>query len=468
MSGSVEPNGAEIIRRRRERAWTQHDLAGKSGLSKRAIESIEKGKSCALPSVRAIAEAFGVEPGDLAPELVGQFAEESEEGTKALRKWINSFWALIEDKTADFVGRKFVFDALDGFVADGGTPSGYFIIRGQPGIGKTAIMSQLVKTRSCVHHFNVAPQGINTARHFLTNVCAQLIVRHGLGWEELPDDVHDDGRFLNKVLEEVSRRLGGSAQVLIAVDALDEVSQSSSGLTANTLFLPSSLPRGIFFVVTTRPIERLRLEVSRARTLDLEASGQDNVRDVEEYVRSRISEEGIRAWWESQRIAEEEFVDALVKKSEGNFMYLYHVLNDVGADGFRGISADRLPNGLVEYYHRHWEKMRNGRMEQFDRVHKPIVCVLAASLEPVTASQIADWSNRELSEVTQTLRDWREFITTERDECEIRYRIYHTSFQDFLRDRVDPGFHTSDRMIVTSALGKVRKAKSDKSRERRG
>ena len=53
-----------------------------------------------------------------------------------------SFDALMQDKLRGFVGRQFVFDAVDDFLDT--HDSGYFIIRGVPGIGKTALMAKLI------------------------------------------------------------------------------------------------------------------------------------------------------------------------------------------------------------------------------------------------------------------------------------------------------------------------------------
>ena len=88
------------------------------------------------------------------------------------------FSAFIADKTMGFVGRRFVFDAIDAFL--GQAPCGYFVLRGEPGIGKSAIMAQLAKTRQYPHHFNIASEGIGSAKQFFLNASAQLIAQHRL------------------------------------------------------------------------------------------------------------------------------------------------------------------------------------------------------------------------------------------------------------------------------------------------
>src|SRR4029450_8520294 len=108
------------------------------------------------------------------------------------------FESLIKDKTQDFVGRQFVFDAIDAFLAD--HRSGYFVVVGEPGIGKTAILAQLVRTRGYPHHFTVAPQNTRTPRQFLANACAQIIARYRLPHSTLPQDAAEDSNFLVQCL----------------------------------------------------------------------------------------------------------------------------------------------------------------------------------------------------------------------------------------------------------------------------
>ena len=100
-------------------------------------------------------------------------------------------------------------------------PSGYIVIHGEPGIGKTAIVGQLVKDRALVHHFNVAPLGIRSPQAFLSNVCAQLIVRYGLDYT-LAARGGDAGRRLPLAAARRGRR------------AIRRTSRSSSRSTRST------------------------------------------------------------------------------------------------------------------------------------------------------------------------------------------------------------------------------------------
>src|SRR4051794_37975968 len=117
---------------------------------------------------------------------------------RALKSYIRcgQFRSLVNAATARFVGRGFVLDRVQGLVAGAESSSGYIVIKGEPGIGKTAIAAALIVRHGYVHHFNIASANVRTPQQFLESVCAQLIVRYDLPHETLPPYVGNDGGFL--------------------------------------------------------------------------------------------------------------------------------------------------------------------------------------------------------------------------------------------------------------------------------
>ena len=372
----------------------------------------------------------------------------------ALRSHMLSFQAFIEDRTRGFIGRGFVCDAVDEFIADPTFPSGYFIIRGEPGIGKSALMAHLVQKHECkLYHFNIALQGINTPRHFLGNVCASLIVHYDLPVERLPDGFERDGAFLNELLSIAKESPKWREPLLIVIDALDEVIQPDSGGGGNLLYLPPSLPDGVFVVVSTRPRFFLRLRVQHQRTLDIKADSPENLQDAQRYIKGRARLRGVRTWLKEHHVSRKDLTNTLLEKSEGNFMYLRHVLSAVAAGTFADFTLQQLPEGLVAYYRAHWNQMRNQDAGAFDSVHRRVVCVLAAVQEAVSIDRIARFTNLQWSIVRHVVRSWREFLYEERVGREFRYRLYHQAFQDFLSDEIDPKLSAAHSLIVDHYLG---------------
>jgi hypothetical protein len=369
---------------------------------------------------------------------------------------IVSFERLVSDRTRNFVGREFIFLRLDELLADPKFESGYILIRGEPGIGKTALLSQLIKTRGYAHHFNIAPENILSTRAFLENVCAQLIVRYQLGYSALPPEAGQNSAFLSQLLAEAAQKLNGMP-VVVLVDALDEAEDAGLAPSANRLYLPQSLPKGVFFVVTSREQMDYRLDVRRREDLYIRDEDPHNLKDVRQYIElflqsNRSEMVGRMAAW---RVTDTEFTNLITEKSQGNFMYLVHVLNDIqdGSLSPHTLGNIRdLPKGLREYYQRHWRTMRNQDQQRFEHIYEPVLRILAIVREPVTISALQKWTQVDPSRVRDVVREWRPFLNEERSQAgESLYRVYHSSFRDFLAEE-GMGLKPMHRLIAQPAV----------------
>jgi hypothetical protein len=370
----------------------------------------------------------------------------------------SQFEGLVEERTRDFVGREHVFRAINGHLADEQFGSGYILIRGEPGIGKTALLAQLVKLHGYVHHFNVATQNIRSTRDFLANVCAQLIVRYDLPHLLLPPGSTQDSGFLSQLLTEAAA-LPERGPVVVLVDSLDEAEGAPSQTGANRLCLPPNLPAGVFLIVTSRELAELELFVDRRRDIYLEENYPQNAEDVRLYIRSFVAKhpDEMRTRLGEWGVDEAQFTGIIGDKSEGNFMYLVYVLQDILAGALTRETIDdidNLPKGLQGYYVRHWRVMRAQDRDRFERLYEPVVCQLAVAREPVSVDQLAEWTKLPPLRVRDVIRDWRQFLNEDKGpRGEGIFRIYHTSFQDFLKMEV--GLTQYHDVIVRTALAKI-------------
>lgn len=352
---------------------------------------------------------------------------------------ILDYTGFIEEKTRGFVGRQFVFDMVDQFVQ--ANPRGYFFIRGDPGIGKSALAAQMVKTNGYIHHFNIRAEGINKASNFLTNVCAQLIAAYDLDHTALPPEAIQDAGFLTKLLGQVSDRLSPDEKVIIVVDALDEVDTVGLAQGVNPLYLPLILPQGTYMVATSRKVDKvkLRIECEQAQ-LFIEQNSDDNIADIRQYVEQAVEGEGIQAYIVARGIDNETFVTHLVNKSQGNFMYLRYVLPEIERGAYKDLELAAIPVGLQNYYDDHWRRMRGQDEEAWFKYKLPVVVALTVVKEPVSIDLIADFSKvQERPRIRAVLREWAQFLYEEQVEHEggwqKRYRIYHASFHDFIASK---------------------------------
>jgi hypothetical protein len=374
-----------------------------------------------------------------------------------LRLHIKPVTTVREQRTAFFVGREFVMNAVDERLLDPQFPSGYLLVDGEPGIGKSAVMAELVRTRDYVHHFNVATDGIRTPGQFLRNVCAQLIVRYKLPYDELPADTGQDAGFLDVLLRDAVTVAAaqGELPVVLVVDALDEAEEPSGRdypAGVNRLKLPARLPDGVVVVASIRTgVSDLLTVARRAEPIPLRWNDPRNLADVRTYTESFLERQ---AKVMRHRLAEwpttaAEFTESVVAHSEGNFMYLVHLLEGIAAgsitaETFGGLEG--LPTGLMDYYARHWRAMRDADFERFERVQRPVVCMLAVSPGAITAAKVAEWicnsgvfAPVSVQEVDRVLKEWRQFFNREPQKPgeSPRWRIYHTSFLTFLAERAE-------------------------------
>jgi len=340
---------------------------------------------------------------------------------------------IIQDRTQDFTGRRFVFEAIIEFLHK--NPKGYFVLEADPGVGKSSIMAKLVllMKRRCVVHFNSQSQGTVKAKQFLENACTQLIQAFKLAYPKLPENATTDGNFLSRLLGEVSAKLGGKKLVFV-VDALDEVDRSDHGRGSNVLYLPDVLPDNVYFIVSKRPES---LPLPNHQVFDLMQYSAESLADVKLYIDKRTSNSAsIQNWINRQNLQREQFVAAVAQKSQNNFMYLRYVLNDIDSGKYSDVNLQDLPRELEGYYEKHWARMEMAVKDKELRRRKlKVIYLLTKTRKPVSCDILADFAEEDALDVQEVLDDWEQFLRRSGDSPP-DYSIYHASFQRFLH-RID-------------------------------
>ncbi|MEG4851151.1 ATP-binding protein [Microcoleus sp. B5-D4] len=336
---------------------------------------------------------------------------------------------IIQDRTQDFTGRQFVFEAIIEFLQK--NPKGYFVLEADPGVGKSSIMAKLVllMKRRCVVHFNSQSQGTVKAKQFLENACTQLIQAFKLDYPKLPENATTDGNFLSRLLGEVSAKLGGKKLVFI-VDALDEVDRSDHGRGSNVLYLPDALPDNVYFIVSKRPES---LPLPNHQVFDLMQYSAESLADVKLYIDKRTSNSAsIQSWINRQNLQREQFVAAVAEKSQNNFMYLRYVLNDIDSGKYSDVNLQDLPRELEGYYEKHWARMEMAvRDKELRRRKLKVIYLLTKTRKPVSCDILADFAEEDALDLQEVLDDWEQFLRRSSDTPP-DYSIYHASFQRFL------------------------------------
>ena len=341
------------------------------------------------------------------------------------------FQTVIDDKTNLFCGRKFVFNAISKFIKD--HKSGYFTILGDAGMGKSAIAAKyIVDNPGTICFFNIRAEGRNRPDVFIRLIRQQLTQRFDIANVE-----NDD---LSTLLTKASQKLSDSENLVIVIDALDEVDQEDNG---NLLNLPMYLPEKVYIILTRRPYnnsEDKRLTISpdiKYQELDLRQYQDKSNDDVKAYILEFLGLEkykaGLETWIKQQNdLSKPKFVDSIAAKSENNFMYLRYVLEAIAEGFYQDEKLEQLPAGLQGYYESHWRIMgMTNKPLPKDKIK--IIYVMCALKSSVSREMIVKYSQEDNLTVQEVIKDWTQFLQEQKTYQPPRYRFYHESFRDFLQ-----------------------------------
>lgn len=226
------------------------------------------------------------------------------------------------------------------------------------------------------------------------------------------------------------------------IDALDEVNQEPG---SNLLYLPMTLPERVYLFLTRRPYapENKRLHLSPGvpySELDLgeEKYMQLSEIDIKAYIHLFLQDpehqENLQRWIAERNTATEDFVEQVADKSENNFMYLRYLLPAIANGQYNDLQLAQLPEGLDGYYQKHWERM--GMQYAPQEFMVIILFILKEMKKPVTSKIIADIAEQDKYDVEDLLEEtWVEYVASVLFQGAKCYKIYHTSFLDFLETK---------------------------------
>ncbi|BAY77744.1 hypothetical protein NIES25_42120 [Nostoc linckia NIES-25] len=341
------------------------------------------------------------------------------ENTINIPRYPPEFQEIITTKNHNFVGREFVFAAIDNFFHQ--SDRGYFTIIGEPGIGKSAIIAHYVSQNPGVVYYNVEIAGKNRVEEFLTTICTQLIeIAQSQGSKNIVDsltDTTENSAFLSLLLQQISDRLHPEQRLIITIDGCDRIDINNQPRGSNIFYLPRYLPEKVYFILTRRPFltdkSGLLIEAP-AQSLDLSAYFEQNRADIQEYIKNYLNTQDINY-----------HLITLISQDETNFMYVSEIL--------RAINQDIYPKNLQLYYQNHLNNMNLATSQQ-QTLALQVLNILVKE-QPISIEMIAEKLDEDEYEIKVILDKWREFLHLQSIPAEINYSLYHASFRDWLRQQ---------------------------------
>ena len=378
----------------------------------------------------------------------------------------------IAERAEYFSGRGWVFDELDGWLAQ--EPGGrYFLITGEPGSGKTALAARLFQFSAGDFppngHAHLGPQSLGAAhfcsasdansidpRTFAASLALQLSAR-SQAYAQALKNVGD--KIININVQATSQKLENFTGVVIQnldvsrisaqdafnrvvmdplletsqpftilVDSLDEALRHSGDVNiVKLLSNVSGLPGGVRFILTSRVDNRVESRFTAADGLFLSAGEHtaQNHRDIEEFAKQRLSAAGF---------AVDSLPALIADKAEGNFQYANFVVKALLANQMDPATLDGLPPGLDAIYHESLTRVVDLGGKSWAGDYASLMGVLSVAQERLTVDELRTFSGQSETAVWNCVNDLQQFIEPDGGENP-RYSLYHHSVTEFFQRR---------------------------------
>ncbi|PTL76439.1 TIR domain-containing protein [Vitiosangium sp. GDMCC 1.1324] len=317
----------------------------------------------------------------------------------------------------------------------GGPSRGWVLVKGSPGMGKSALLAEWLKRREAAgppepHHFlRRGVEDWDRPEMVKRNLAAQVEALY----PELADpDARPESR-LREMLQRVSREVlvPRHERLVLVVDGLDEAEVEADGSNPLPRFLPHALPHGVMVLCASRPTypHLSWLEAREGvRTLDL---------DAERWAGS--NQEVVRQYWkrEASRFVPPlvpAFVDEAVRRAEGNILYSVKLAEWLQERPVEKRRAELLPRGLEALLEESWERIQAlpGEVRGVVLEGLGVVAVAREALPLPVLGAVAGWKDSRDGE--HFLHAARPFLLEEpgRTSLERAWRPFHESFRSFL------------------------------------
>ena len=376
------------------------------------------------------------------------------------------FTSDIERLTQDFTGRRWLQNEVDAWLKRKGER--FFILTGEPGVGKSAFAAWLTNTRKDITAYNFCIAGRNatiTPGSVLRSLGAQLgDSLEGYG-EALANTIKPEHLTVNVDIK-VEKMTGGeitgvvinhlhagdlqevfdillraplaelappSEPIFILIDSLDEAVTFAGKTNLVTLLAGAGdLPSWVRFLCTSRPERRVLSYFDGLRPHALAAESQMNQEDTNQYIVNRVKRERLQTQLRSSNTPSQELVDQMRKLSKGNFLYTKVLIDDIEAGRQPLDDLEALPKSLDDIYHGF---LRRFTPAEWSNAFQPILGVLVVSQEAVTETQLANFTGVPETKMRQHLGVLLQFLDVIENEDEETYQIYHQSLRDYLLDK---------------------------------
>ena len=315
-----------------------------------------------------------------------------------------------------FGGRSEELARLDAFLAG---PSGYMVITGGSGCGKTSLIANWIRqleTRSTHVAYHFISLQHDTAGHDETLLS---LVQQLSYWNSLPTLATSGAEVESSFIELITE---STAPVVVVIDALDE----AKGWQVGRQLFPARLAPNIHVVLSARVVAGkdwiTHLDLQRPEHIEL---GPLSQAEVEEVLRAAK----VPAW-----VFDKNALTLLTDKIAGDPFYLRVLVEDLlRGDIATPLALAKQPRGINEYLRQWWDEIRPTASAQ---AVQDLLGYLLVARGPISASELKEVSPDDaLSGFSfdAALENIRRFVVGDTNRG---FSLSHWRFQDYLTQEV--------------------------------
>ncbi|MFO7852001.1 MAG: TIR domain-containing protein [Bacteroidota bacterium] len=351
------------------------------------------------------------------------------------------FGVDISRMTKDFTGRQWLFDEFDSWIKQ--ASSRIFLITGDPGIGKSAIMAQLASRHPQVMAFHFCISSLADSVNpdvFVRSIAAQLATQikeyyeaiRQLNFEQLTR--LDSGTLFRRLIADPLKNIHLDEQVVILVDALDESWNDANNNIVSVLHERiEDLPENVKIMVSSRKIPDIIDLLSKFRPFEIDPVFLENINDISDYLDKKFADELIADKISGSEQDIKNLKDLIIHKSEGNFLYIKQFIYGIETERIDINKPASFPDGLVGIYISFFDRIFNN-YENYDDF-RPLLEVIATLKEPFSAKELSPILQLSEFEISRRMEILAAFFP----ERKGGYSPYHKSVVDWLKGEAGTG-----------------------------
>lgn len=290
-----------------------------------------------------------------------------------------------------FTGRRWVFDEVETWLHDQ-NGSKIFWLQGGPGVGKSAISAWLrdhYREISAFHFCDVNSEEKRDPRKLVASLVYQLSTQlpdyqerlAGLDVAGIMAEYAEAYTLFDKLVVQplAEEFTPPDRTIVVLIDALDEATKDSRNEIAQFLSMSASkTPSWVRFLVTSRPEPEIAILFQTLAPFVLNTATAANSRDIEEYLMGRFP-----------HITAEQTA-AILDKSEGLFLYIRYISDEIQADRLSLDNLEEFPCGLGDVYTKFFMRQFGNNLQGYKDHIRPLLSLILAAHRPLELGFLRD------------------------------------------------------------------------------